>query len=128
MKLIKSKNSLILFSIFLVLQNYSCSLKNEAHFEISNSTNIEIKNLKIQPDKKTNNSIDIAPNSKVNFKTDMSGNGKVDGSYTISFNSINGNKILNFGYYTNGYPVESITRIDIQFDTIIIKPEFKKRY
>ena len=34
------------------------------------------------------------------------------------------NKIKDFGYYTNGYPLEKITKIEIQGDTILIDQIF----
>jgi hypothetical protein len=58
----------------------------------------------------------------------MTGTPKVDGSYLISFQYVDTSKRLNFGYYSNGYPAKRITRIDIQPDTIIIKPEYKTNY
>ena len=128
MNLTPVKYLIALSMTFLTLLIYSCSSKVEAHFEISNSTNQKIKYLSIQPDENINNFITIEPNSKVSFKTDMTGIPKVDGSYRISFHSVDTPKGFNFGYYSNGYPAESITRIDIQPDTIIIKPEYKKNY
>jgi hypothetical protein len=113
---------------FLTLFSLSCSSKVEAVFEIKNSTNQGIQNLTIKPDAYENNHISIEPHSKAILKTDMTNLPKVDGSYYLSFQSNDKFRELYFGYYSNGYPSESITRIDIHFDTIIIKQEFKKPY
>ena len=128
MKLTRVKFLITISMTFLTLHMYSCSSKVEAHFEILNSTNQQIKNLTISPDENKNNFITIEPNSKVTFKTDMTSIPKVDGSYQLSFQSGDTPKYLNFGYYSNGYPAESITRIKIHSDTIIIKPEYNKNY
>jgi hypothetical protein len=122
------KNWGILSISFLTLIFYSCNSKVEAIFEIQNSTNQIIDSLTIQPDEKKDNKIRIEPNSKVTLKTDMTKIQKVDGGYLLSFKSNNTLRILNFGYYSNGYPLESITRIKIHSDTIIIKQEYKNNY
>lgn len=118
----------MLVMTLLTLIFYSCSLGNEAIFEITNSTNQIIDSLTIQPDGNKHNQISIEPNSKATLKTDMTRLPKVDGGYYLSFKSKGTLRGVNFGYYSNGYPAESITRINIQPDTIIIKPEYKKSY
>jgi hypothetical protein len=128
MHLIQTKYLAILSMSFFTLLFYSCSSKVEAIFEITNSTNQNIQRLTIQPDENKNNHISVEPNSKATLKTNMTKLPKVDGSYDLSFKSNDTIRGLNFGYYSNGYPAESITRIDIHSDTIIIKPEYKKNY
>lgn len=103
--------------VFLAFFFSSCSSKVEAVYEITNSTN-----------QNKNSQINIEPNSKVILKTDMTKLPLVDGSYSLSFKFSDKLRNLNFGYFSNGYPAESITRINILNDTIIIKPEYERKY
>ena len=121
----QAKYLVILSMTFLF---YSCSSKVEAIFEITNSINQNIQNLTMQPDENKNNHISVETQSKATLKTNMTNLPKIDGSYYLSFKSNDTFRGLNFGYYTNCYPSESITRIDIQSDTIIIKSEYNKNY
>lgn len=114
--------------VVLIVALYSCNTKVEAIFEITNSTNEKIDSLTIQPDDNINNFIEVNKNSKVTFKTDMKKTPIVDGSYSIYFKIAGKTRGLNFGYYSNGFPDESLTKIDIQKDTIIFKQEYNKKY
>jgi hypothetical protein len=50
---------------------------------------------------------------------------KVDGDYLLTFKRNQNNKqIKRFGYFTNGYPLEEITKIQIEKDTVIIDQIF----
>ena len=114
--------------ILLTVWLSSCVAKVEAVFEITNSTNQTIQRLTIQPDANKNNHINIKPNSKLTLKTDMTKLPKIDGSYYLKYTYNDTAREMNFGYYSNGYPVESITKINIQPDTIIIQPQYMKNY
>ncbi len=49
----------------------------------------------------------------------MTGIEKIDGSYRFSYKKKNGELIVKgFGYYTNRYPTEKLTRIVIEKDSI----------
>ena len=103
----------------------SCNKEVMANFEITNSTAIKIDSLKIEPNLISKGEfISIKPNEKIKYKVDMSGIAKVDGSYTLSYWQDGKNFIKNFGYYTNGYPLEKKTKIKIEKDTV--KFEFGK--
>ena len=128
MKFALVKHSTILVMTILILSSCSFNSKVEAVFEITNSTNQVIDSLTIQPDENENNHISLEPHSKMTFKTNMTKLPKVDGSYYLSFKGNDTLRGLNFGYYSNGYPAESITRINIQADTILIKPEYNRNY
>ena len=111
-----------LLAIFL-----SCKSKTLAKFDIINQTDEHIESLYIIPDN-ANNKIQINPNTKVFYNIDMTNFPKVDGCYGLSFKTKTKEKLIPFGYYTNGNPLESMTTITIQSDTVLIKNEYKDRY
>ncbi|MFH0894287.1 MAG: hypothetical protein V2A54_07615 [Bacteroidota bacterium] len=53
------------------------------------------------------------------YWSDMTDIAKTDGDYLLSFKSNNKVVKKRFGYFTNGYPLESLTKINIMKDTII---------
>ena len=128
MKLTKGKISFKLALTVLMIASCSRNSKVETIFEIINSTNQVVDSLTIQPDEDGSNHMVIQPNGKAILKTDMTNMPKVDGSYYLGFKSKETFRGLNFGYYSNGYPLESITRIRIEADTIIIKQEYRRSY
>ena len=105
----------------------SCENKVIADFEIINNTASNIDSLKIEPNiDEEKKYISLKKGEKAEYKSDMTTIPKTDGAYQISF-LIDGNtKTEIFGYYTNGYPLESVTKIKIQKDTILIDQEFEK--
>jgi hypothetical protein len=115
-----------LFGILIFfLALISCNNRVIADFEITNNTGIKIDSLKIEPmviiDGKY---ISLNPNEKTEYEADMTGIAKIDGSYRLSYKK-NGELIVkDFGYYTNGYPTEKLTRIVIEKDTIKFDVEF----
>lgn len=58
----------------------------------------------------------------------MTNTPKIDGSYFLTFKNHLSYRSLNFGYYSNGMPMESLTKINIFKDTIIIKQEYNNNY
>jgi hypothetical protein len=106
----------------------SCKNETIAKFEITNTTKESIDSLYILPDNFKDNFIQVEPNTKVSYNINMTDLPKVDGSYRLSFKSKTKAVFIPFGYYSNGYPMESITRIIIHPDTVLIKPEYKDNY
>tara|TARA_R110000850_G_scaffold11842_1_gene40436 strand:- start:306 stop:674 length:369 start_codon:yes stop_codon:yes gene_type:complete len=103
----------------------SCSNSVTADFEITNGTGMRIDSLKIEPMVISNgNYISLDSNEKAKYIADMTDIPKHDGSYGISYQINEENKIKDFGYYTNGYPLEKITKIEIQGETILIDQIF----
>ena len=119
-----------IFSIALLCLIIIVSCKNEtiAKFEIANTTEESIDSFYILPDNIKDNFIQVKPNTKVSYNINMTDLPKVDGSYRLSFKSKTKAVSIPFGYYSNGYPMESITRIIINPDTVLIKPEYKDNY
>jgi len=103
----------------------SCSNKVVADFEITNNTDFVIDSLKIEPMVITDGKyISLKPNEKTEYRADMTGIAKIDGSYRITFKQNGKLNVKDFGYYTNGYPTEKLTRIEIENDTINFEMEF----
>ncbi|MDG4946242.1 hypothetical protein NMK71_07440 [Weeksellaceae bacterium KMM 9713] len=114
---------ILIFTLILT----SCSDKVVADFEIMNNTEFNIDSLKIEPNiSDVGKYISLKKGEKAVYKSDMTTIAKTDGAYQISF-LVNGiNKTQVFGYYTNGYPLERITKINIEKDTILIDQVFEK--
>lgn len=52
---------------------------------------------------------------------------KVDGNYQLSYKNDSDNfKEKSFGYFSNGLPLEEITKIEILKDTVIIESIYKE--
>ncbi len=117
----------ILGVLLITLNLISCDYETIADFEIKNNTGFKIDSLKIEPNiNKTQQYISLHKGDKIKYKCNMTSIPKVDGAYKISF-LINGKyKSEIFGYYTNGSPLEKITKIKIERDTIIINQIFEK--
>jgi hypothetical protein len=91
-------------------------------------TNETVDSLYILPDYSENNFIQIEAYEKTSYNINMTYLPKVDGNYRLLFKSKSKNIDMHFGYYTNGYPGEKLTRIFIHPDTVIIKQEYKNSY
>ena len=120
------KQNIIGILIFTMILT-SCSNKVVADFEIINNTEFNIDSLKIEPNiSDVGKYISLKKGKKAEYKSDMTTIAKTDGAYQISF-LVNGiNKTQVFGYFTNGYPLERITKIKIEKDTILIDQVFEK--
>lgn len=115
-----------LFGIFTVISCLvSCENRVIANFEISNKTNLKIDSLKVEPILVSNGQyISLNPNGTAEYKADMAGIEKIDGSYKLSYQLDGEWNVKDFGYYTNGYSTEKLTRIEIEKDTIMFDAEF----
>ena len=99
----------------------------KAKFEISNMTDQSIDSINIKPfDHESNsNFIHLEPGESQVYWLEMTELPKVDGDYLLTFKRNQNNKqIKRFGYFTNGYPLEEITKIQIEKDTVIIDQIF----
>jgi hypothetical protein len=128
-----TKNIVIETIIFVVTTLYSLSLSSctsrvTVQFEIINNSGNDIDSLVIEPTiiNEKKKYISIKQSRKATYATDMTGIAKVDGAYSIFYVSNDKKKLFNFGYYTNGYPLEKKMSINIESDTILIYPEFEK--
>lgn len=110
--------------MLVLLCIYSCNDRVLAKFEITNMTNDLVDSIHIFPDNTKDHFIQLQANEKSVFTTDMTGLPKVDGSYQLLFKLKNQARGKHFGYYTNGSPMESLTRIYIYTDTVSIQQEY----
>ena len=68
------------------------------------------------------NHIKLNPNETKSYSLNMTNTPQVDGSYIVGY-KLKGSDIRkqeHFGYFTNGYPNEELTKITIKTDTVII--------
>ncbi len=117
--------------LLLVSSLISCQFENTAKFEISNLTDLNIDSINIKSSElePTEFYLNLKPGEKTLYNFDMSDLPKVDGDYLLSYKIDNGIKQYErFGYFTNGYPLEEITKIYIKKDTVIIDQVFKENY
>jgi hypothetical protein len=97
----------------------SCQNTVKAKFEIINNSSQTIDSLCIEPNISTHGKyISVCPNETITYLTDMSTIPKIDGSFNLIFKQGSLRSVKSFGYYTNGYPLEKLTRIYIYPDTI----------
>lgn len=106
-------------NLFVILISMvSCRDSGFAHFEITNNTNRPIDSLQVLPDKNTR-VLSILPGETREYISDMRGGAKTDGEYMLKFKTDSVVRTKRFGYYTNGYPIEESTKINIKADTIL---------
>lgn len=115
-----------LIGIVIIFLTFTCCNNRViADFEITNNTGLKIDSLKIEPMVVSEGKyISLKPNEKLEYKADMTGIAKIDGSYRLSYKQDGELIIKGFGYYTNGYPTEKLTRIEIEKDTLLLDFEF----
>ena len=111
------KYSIIYITTIAILT--SCTSRNEISFVIENTTKFQIDSLKIEAnDNKNAEFISLNSMQSKKYTLDMTKIIKVDGSYNLSY-KINGDqRFHNFGYYTNGSPLEKFIELKISADSI----------
>ncbi len=118
---IKKKISIILLIVADLLV-ISCSDGGTyAKFEIMNDLPYRIDSLVILPNKDLNKYISINPGEVKKYSCNMTGGAKVDGAYQLTFRANFKTRTEVFGYFTNGYPLEEMTTINIKSDTVLFK-------
>lgn len=125
--MIKYKNTLIffLFNLLLSCQN---TANKKVEIIVENKTEVNIDSLSVTNwidefkinEFKKHDSVKI----ELGFENPHF---KGDGSYAVSYYIKGVKKFKDFGYYTNGYPTNSIYTLEIYHDTLIIKEEMKKK-
>ncbi|WP_321516158.1 hypothetical protein [Marinifilum fragile] len=104
----------------------SCENKTIAKFEITNRTNDRIDSLRIVPNGyECKHYISLLPRETKKYDCDMTNIAKVDGDYQIDYKFESSDFISEtFGYYTNGYPIEKLNKIEIKTNTLLFDAEF----
>lgn len=114
----------IVFSILIMFS--SCANKVNMNFEITNNTAQEIDYLSVEPNNNIENKfIKIGSQQTVSYVTDIS-HIKSDGHYTLIYKRNNQIKKKEFGYFTNGIPLEKLIQINIKNDTVLFDIDTKK--
>lgn len=100
-----------------------------SYYEIVNETSSTLDSLQVLPEGvKSGNFIQIPTNSIWVFIADMSSTKNTDGHYHLSFLRSQGQmENIEFGHFTNGHPLEDMTTIIIEADTVIIFREFHNK-
>ncbi|GAB7089701.1 hypothetical protein [Marinifilum fragile] len=111
---------------FIIALTCSCENKNIAKFEITNRTNDRIDSLRIVPNGyESKHYISLLPGETKKYDCDMTNIAKVDGDYQIDYKFESSDFISEtFGYYTNGYPIEKLNKIEIKTNTLLFDAEF----
>ena len=112
----------ILFILLISTTSTSCQKEIKAKFEIANKTDLIIDsiNLKSYDHNQTSDYLKLQPGESKIYLMDMTDLPKVDGNYLLTYKIDKIKMYERFGYFTNGYPLEDITIIIIEFDTVII--------
>lgn len=121
----KMKNSIIILT--LITSIVSCQNEINAKFEITNKTynTLDSINIKSFDHKLNTNFLNLEQGETQIYFLDMTELPKVDGDYLLTFKENPTNtKLKRFGYFTNGYPSEEVTKIEIRKDTVIIEQQF----
>lgn len=122
------KTSTIFLLVFLILNLSSCDINESescVNIKIINNTEnkIELAFLTTIYNEGKTTDEEIEKKANQDFEFDFSGVSKTDGSYSLFLKYENSIDTLreDFGYYTNGYPLESKFLINIYTDSIIIE-------
>jgi len=98
---------------------------NSVDLEIINNSDkkLDIVYLSTIHDEAKTKDYSVGPNSKISAKFDFKKVAKADGSYSLFFKYEDFNDTLrqDFGYYTNGYPLDSEFTINIYTDSVKIE-------
>lgn len=97
---------------------YSCNTAVEQNFTIVNKTGIDMDSVNIFPD--TLNYQKLKNGDSIDYKCNMTNVPKVDGNYALNYKEpLTGKlKTYQFGYFTNGTPIETLIRITIYPDSV----------
>jgi hypothetical protein len=121
----KAQNLAVSF-LFLAMLLSSCNHNNHkinAEFKIINNTTTIIDSLCIEPND-LHEFISINPNTSISYLTDMTNTARIDGRYSLKYILADKHKSHHFGYYSNGLPMEKLTIIKINADTVIFHFEY----
>lgn len=115
-----------LILVFSLLMLISCQNENKAKFEISNNSGNTIDSISIKSFDHNLNThyLKLKHGESQTYFLDMKDIPQVDGDYLLSFRINNKVQKRRFGYFTNGSPLEQLTKIEIRKDTVIVNPFF----
>ncbi|MDB2363435.1 hypothetical protein N9V83_00250 [Flavobacteriales bacterium] len=108
--------------VTIVCVAFLCSCTNKIKFVIENNTGKNIDSLNISSSAlNSGKNIAVGKGAVVVYDLDMSDVPYVDGSYIMYCKNVKEPfRMKNFGYYTNGSPMEDVIVVNIEKDTILI--------
>lgn len=110
-------NYIIVFSFFI-----GCNrVVEKVDFKIINNTNSLLKEIKISNGINNIYIENLDSKQTKNIVLEFKNVPKIDGGYQLNYMSNSKNNIKNFGYYSNGIPIDKSFYIDIRKDTVFIK-------
>ena len=101
----------------------ACNKASKIHFVINNQTSDVMDSVKITPNNDAAGLYRrIMPNEVGDYYADLSGQ-SADGSYTLSYKRFSAGKHVTrqFGYFSNGQPLEKQLFLEVWLDTLIVK-------
>lgn len=101
----------------------ACNQPAKIHFVINNQTSDVMDSVKITPNNDAAHLYTaIMPNEVGHYYADLSGQ-SADGSYTLSYKrfSVGRHVTKQFGYFSNGQPLEKQLFLEVWMDTVIVK-------
>ncbi len=114
----------LILIILLVAVWYSCEKETYAKFEITNSTETILDSISIHTTSSNliTSYLKLAPGESEDYLSDMTDLPMADGAYILTYRMTDSGikKQKEFGYFTNGYPLEDLTEITIEQDSVII--------
>lgn len=106
----------------------ACNQPPKIHFVINNQTSDVMDSIKITPNNDAAHLYTrIMPNEVGDYYADLSGQ-SADGSYTLSYKMFSvGRKVSKqFGYFSNGQPLEKQLFLEVWMDTVIVKKSLEE--
>lgn len=118
--------TIILLTVLCIV--FSCSFGDNAEFKITNSSNERIDSISIKTSEESifDSFISIESGETSEYYIDMTDLPTVEGQYSLSFKRASSDsfEIKDFGYFTNGNPLEKLIRIFIEQDSVRIEQVF----
>ncbi len=117
------KKLILFFTYFLITSCVNNS--KQAHFQINNENNISITNVNISNGVNEIYIDTIKANTNKSILLKFKNIPRIDGGYKLNYKLNSEYFFRNFGYYTNGVPSNSIYKLVVKNDTIIVSESMK---
>lgn len=112
---------IIIYITFIFFSIGCHNNQDKVDFKIINNTNSLLKEIKISNGINNIYIENLDSKQTKNIVLEFKNVPKIDGGYQLNYMSNSKNNIKNFGYYSNGIPIDKSFYIDIRKDTVFIK-------